>query len=733
MRGKHIIYIIIAILLISVVISSCGSKRDTSYPNVGYSYACQFFDIPEKEGYEIHQIQVFLDNPNYCVVAGYDKKDSKTMGWEQVTDIFTVDAKGSILSTLEMEGIQIPQGIYQNCYVYVGYSLEDLSELNTGKISINDLTSRVVFIDRKSGELDSIVELPSEAFSFIPLEDGFAILSEDYISKYSKERQQVKTISTGDIGIASDFGSFSLFQESGKYYLHGIADGVETVYYEVDFTSGGFRRIVGEKEISVMGQYAGPYMFDDKGEYKINLSSLQVKTLARFSEVDVRPPKKGYKRVRFVPMDDTHFAKTYEYSDGTAEILLFAYDSSIDYSGREKITIGGYNLKESAALDWAIYNFNKSNQEYRAVLVDYSEQFGFEDPADAQKQKLALLKYFSEGNAPDIFFGYYFFDFEYMGRNGMLLDMQPFISGDGAFEFDSFSPSIQNLLKKPDHVYQLFPSYWINGQIGLRNVWEGNTEVSISSLYDKASEMGSTPYHQTAVEIVKEALQYDFYTIWSAYRNDPKMLRKDMQQLLDIALYIGEPAFIGASSDEYLNEMVLLQPAILSSLPVFARLEASYGKSNVFIGYPSLRGSAHLLNPEDLVAISNTTRHADICWEIIRQMFSRETQELLAAYGSIPVNDDVLHELCLCAADHDSISEGPIRNAMKNQDPIEEWIIDDYLQAICSVDTIITYDWGVADIIRDEVESYYSQNRSINQITDTLISRLNLYYEEIYE
>ena len=166
---------------------------------------------------------------------------------------------------------------------------------------------------------------------------------------YDEKKEQTLLIDTGRVNISRDTGSWAFFSESGKYYVQEKMEGFETVYHEVDLNSGVLRRIAGEQEIGMMNTYIGPFMFDEKGEYRIDLSNLQVRTLAKFADIDIRPPKKGFRSEKYTPLDDKHFAKEYYYLDGTAEILFFTYDSSIDYSNYEKILIGGYNLRTESS------------------------------------------------------------------------------------------------------------------------------------------------------------------------------------------------------------------------------------------------------------------------------------------------------------------------------------------------------------------------------------------------
>ena len=64
---------------------------------------------------------------------------------------------------------------------------------------------------------------------------------------------------------------------------------------------------------------------------------------------------------------------------------------------------------------------------------------------------------------------------------------------------------------------------------------------------------------------------------------------------------------------------------------------------------------------------------------------------------------------------------------------ITQDVVDDYLEAVYSADTLTVMDQRLYSIIYDEVNSYYTQNRSTEQIAESLMKRLDLYAEENYQ
>ena len=47
-----------------------------------------------------------------------------------------------------------------------------------------------------------------------------------------------------------------------------------------------------------------------------------------------------------------------------------------------------------------------------------------------------------------------------------------------------------------------------------------------------------------------------------------------------------------------------------------------------------------------------------------------------------------------------------------------------------AVDTVQYFDWGLADIIDDEVNSYFIQNKPVDENAQSLYSRIELYLSE---
>lgn len=132
--------------------------------------------------------------------------------------------------------------------------------------------------------------------------------------------------------------------------------------------------------------------------------------------------------------------------------------------------------------------------------------------------------------------------------------------------------------------------------------------------------------------------------------------------------------------------------------------------------------------------MSTTAADPDKCWELMSGIFTEDVQKIAACsgVGEIPANKFVLKEICDAAMDSKSVSDEVIKSFVGNQPPVSQDIVDDYLQAVATADALYIENRSLMFMVWDEVNSYYTQNRTTDQIAKTLYDRLELYAQENY-
>lgn len=732
-----IVAIVLGISLNAFLLCACGKKDNVNVmtrTSGQYGYRGKYIDIPTKEGYFLINLgDVFLDDDRYCLSAVYSRYDENGMLSDYITDIYTFDMNGTILYTLELPQAQAVRAVFEKEYAFFAYSNQDLIAVQNGEKDQSQLKADLVFFDKKTGETTRVIHPDYSADAVFGITGGFVVIGNHAISKYSADGKLQSTLQTDFSMIPRET---NIFEDSGNIYL--MASNNEWIYdyYKLDFEAGKAEYIVGSDSLSAdVDTCSGQYFFGQKGEYKVDLANMQIQPMALWNEIDIRPKKMSNGKRSFVALDDTHFVQKTVYMDGTGEVGLFSYDNTIGKS-YTPIVIGGYGVYSDEVLQWAIYEFNVTNDNYRVILEDYSEEFFYTTPQEAQMANLKLLKYFNDGHSPDIFYGDSF-DYKYFGHAGMLVDLMPFFEKDELLHYSDFSAGIQDILK-PDgeHCYSVFSGYYMDGYWGQKKDFQTD-QVSLDEIRLKCQ---GTDKRFTAVLsspcIAGESLTYSFAKLWGAYGKPKSISREQIVDFVSTTIELGiDPSISWGSvcdmNDVY-EDICYLSTAGPSDIFSWERETKKAKDGLIYVGYPAINGSVHLIVPSGLVGISSSTPNKDKCWEFVRKLILPEIQKKVVQSEKIPVRNDILEMMYQSAVDPSNVVDEDMRRFVNGKSAVSEETIEEYKRMIDSIDTIRTMDWGAYNIICEEIASYYTQNRSVEQIAETLDARLTLYIQENY-
>ena len=739
---KSILLFLLSMTMILPMCTSCKKEQSQSVESKG-GYNNAFFEIPVKDGFETKLETVLFDDGAFSIVTLYTSLDRENKTPEQYTDIYRVDEKGKLLSTLEITGAQVPSAIIGNTFAFIGYKLDD-SGATGGVANHSSRQQAIVFLDKNSGDFVRDIPLDYQADRIASISDGFIVVGGGKLNRYTTDGTLLNTV---EISFSCCLDGVPVFEENGKYFVVEETADLEYNYYEVDFSTGSVRKVISGNDAGLNNArtISGNRYFTSNGEYRVDCTNRQVLRLADWNKVDIRPEKRMlYMQPVYYAIDDDHFARRYMYGDGPIELLLVTYDPERKIYAREKIVLGGFGIYDDLPLGWAIYEFNTNNKKYKIDIDDYTGRFMNDSGMDVRQELLRLMKYFQEGHTPDIFYGNSF-DYEYWGRNGMVLDLIPFIEKDSSFSLDILSEAGKRLFLDQDgHCYQVFSSYRLDGYFGLKSVFDTMEDMSFAGLvqYSQDHEMLFNGTDD-AIDLVSGVIGRNYIDLFPPVENSTAITLSELATVIRCATTIGSYPyrFEPSMAADVKNRTALLYGTNIGEFETFESMEKTVGERMVYVGIPSVKDSLRVAEAGGIVAVSSSSKNPDICWDFIKYMFSEDVQKTVALNQSIPVRQDVIDTLTEAFLHPEKISDSSVKSLVKGfyrtekaggTVSAEQWIVDDYLAAINSPNRLKTYDWGLYSIIRDEVNSYYSQNRSPEQIADTLFSRIKLYVEENY-
>lgn len=700
-----------SLLIISLFLStiSCSSKKKADNftrdqirdVNV---YSSQAIDIFEKDTYSYIYNVIPYNNYYYSVVQQFAIDLSYVKNY-----LYCIDSNGEIVSTISLSD---------------DINIYGSSDIIDGEFVYTTLSNSVEKLNISTGEIVYISSTSLKLCGVSACEDGYVLLSVGRVDKFDSNDQMVATIENSRWDLYNGYRNF--YTSEGKSYLLNYSGGIYR-YYELNFDDSSSKLIYDtEQHEGGIQCCSGEFIFDDNGEYRMDFVNSTMTTLAEWNFTNLQPPQYTNEEPRFFGVDDTTFLQTYNYQNGIAQLVIYTYEETEDYSDKTYITLGGYECSDDFTLNWAVYKFNTSQDEYRIIMEDYSKAFGFETLEEAAIQKAALIQYFNEGNAPDIYYGTYF-DYSYMAKSGDIIDMTKYMSDDFKSAMDELTPSIHDLMVDSEgKCYSVFSAYYAEG---FASGFDIDSNLSIDEVIELVNEYGITMLAgRTSADLATNAIQYSIF--------DGEMFTvEELEQILNFAYeygfqdlsYVSIPSLDRTTVDEYL----LWSYGITNG---FTAAEDEYrcGKNLSYVGYPTINGSKHVVVPFGQVAISSASKYPEQCTQFISYLLDGDVQDMVNLSCRAPVNDKYLRKFVEYSKDTSTIPEEDYGYYvyLYGYRAVSDETADCFYRYIDTLDTVVYHDWGVVNIIYEEVNTYYTLNKPVNEIAESLHSKLELYLAE---
>ena len=535
------------------------------------------------------------------------------------------------------------------------------------------------------------------------------------------------------------------------YLVYEIDYSTVMQYFEVDFDSKTLTPCcssgdlgISEEEAEVFG--AGGYAFDKEAGiiYELDPGNGTKREIAYTGNMLVKPSTMQGVEPHWYIFGENDYMVQFNYGRGSADCAFMVPDTESVLAKRTRISVRGYSAKDDLILGHAVYKYNTSQDQYLMTIENYDdEHYGFNDPVKAQESKLKLLKEFSSGNAPDIFFGDNF-DYDQMGRSGLVMDLSDLLKDSKSINKDTILPNIYNLYVEDGHCYKLFPGFTMNGYWSSSEFTGDNDNMTIddltSSTYSKRifDDEYSTALADRSIR----------YPIKKLIDNGEFISEDELEKIIGFALDNGigqhSPVNLTAYDMSYVDSKeVSLCYRPVAFVNTFMSEQSRMKDEMRFVGFPTINGSAHVAIPDGLVALSADTKYPEECRKFIEILFSDEIQKIGLISNIIPANKAIFDEALEITLDKSKIGDDRYYKIIFNGDEYNrdeggEAIhytragIESYRRAVESVDTMDIMDWGLYNIINEEINSRYQQ-KEIKDIAHSMRSRIVLYIEENYK
>jgi len=572
---------------------------------------------------------------------------------------------------------------------------------------------------------------------------GWAETAMVYVTDASGE----KIFEAMDDNINSKF-----FEMDGKIYVDGynVEDNYSYVFFEIDLETKELGKPMDMGFIQSSGMnsfFAGPegmYVQTMTGISKVDLEEKTTKEIISWSDCNFE--REMYGDDRIVMLSDKQlmiFSNIYDNETMKSNIraVLLSKEATNPDAGKIIITVGGIGVSYDNVLLKNIYEFNKTNTEYRIVTKDYEANIDyskFEDEEDYRKFYADMISKMNleivSGDGPDILYSRDS-SFSLYESKGLLVDLNTLIEKDETFKKDDFLPSLFTVCATGDKLYKLGTACYISGLAGTKNLIGDRTGWNFEEINEVAASLPEgmdilSPYGMTQSYILEKLLNTSMASFVDPLSGDVKFDTEEFRSLLAFSKTYGKDDDAEENWENYVDDMTLIRNGELALTEAwvgdptsFHQLAAAFGEPISVVGFPSSAKNGPICQMNSMFAISSDSPSVDAAWSFIKTFFTEEAQTKVAENWSIPFLKVAFENQIQKAIEGDDNMQVIYYEGMPENSKMTEESAEAYRALVNSLTTMPSVDPAVQAIILEEVPAYFNDQKSVEDVSKLIQNR----------
>ena len=582
--------------------------------------------------------------------------------------------------------------------------------------------------------IDSIVFAPN-AGVVISSQSGVSVFDADSGKETCLQSDYIKEISEDHF----DNRSLYSFRDGNLYMLTNSGRGENTLYRynsKKDFdevTSGAMKQIL--EGISIYAGKDHDILFNrSDGLYSYNIGDEEFVKICDYLSSDITV-NYGIRYAFEEDADNILLVVSSATNWSTDFYRLTKVDSS-EVAEKTKLTLAAYYVSEGVRK--AVADFNKSNPEYRIVIKDYAEYDRNEGEDGIEKLNLEI----AAGEVPDIIELGGMIPYDSYLKKGLFEPLDDYYSSDTELANGSFLDNVLSCGKRNGKLYTIIPQFSVTTCVASADVLQGETltwsnykEICEKRNMDPALMLGDMTrdeayyiYSIASHEFVdKEAGTCNF--------DDPAFYN-----LLDYVKLLPEKSNESSSDSLYREKKALLYPANIYELDEYIFIKKGYfGCDIVYNGVPGISDGDSYVYPTMQLAMSSTCQHKDVAWQFMRYFLTDDFQDKIEYY--LPVSQKAFNAALERAQENPYyIDENGEKHEMMKSRSMDDVDVDieaisadeanQFGELVRSITDIYDEDDEISNIIYEEVDAYYTGQKSAEEVANIIQSRVSLYISE---
>ena len=443
--------------------------------------------------------------------------------------------------------------------------------------------------------------------------------------------------------------------------------------------------------------------------------------------------------------------------DGTRErqrILVLNRMDAADVQQKTELTLACFSLDYN--LRSQIVKFNQTSTDCRIVVRDYAEY------ADGEDYYAGLTVFNTEvlaGKIPDLIVGNMMLPIRQYAARGMLENLWPYLDADPGYSRDKLMTRPVEAAQVDGKLYQLPINFGITTAVGLGRIVGDYTTWTLADVKNALSKLpeGAMVFNQyyTQSEMLMYCVAMNAKGFMDWQNGTCNFDSDEFRALLEFVKPL--PAEFNWQSDgEYESDFTrmksgkqLLYPMNLNDFDNIYYTFAALDHDIRFVGFPREDGSSgSAFTASVTLCITTACKDKAGAWAFIRSALSEEYQKNLWNFPILRSAFDAMAGKAMTQEYQTDANGSQVLD--ENGDPIpissggmsygDEPMIELYavtqeqydtvMELIESTTNFLDYDQSVLSIITEEAAGYLAGDRSVEEASRLIQSRVNLYIQE---
>lgn len=383
-----------------------------------------------------------------------------------------------------------------------------------------------------------------------------------------------------------------------------------------------------------------------------------------------------------------------------------------------------------------IADFNRSQDTIRIEPVIYAENYDFNAGQDRLKMDILQEK------APDLLFAVGI-DEEILAKVGAFQDLYELMDKDPECSRDKFVTSVLKSYETGDKLYTISPNFCIWTIWGPESIVKGRSGVRMSELMDILRENGGTVdsiYGFYGDENVLRTLCHlglNQYIQW-----DEKTCDFRGQEFRDLLAFVKsrKGKHYDSLYEAHRNHDFMLTIGQIRSVEDYCLQSKMYGEKIQFLGFPTSEGTGSVADMWDRMAINAKSQHMQEAWTFLKYY-------LFHGYQYDPIGFPLVREQYEEAlvestredkmTDETGQAESVPKTSYVERDVVSLLVYKAEAEDVQAVRELVDsasgqfiYCEAIHDIMDEEAEAYFRDQKTVDQVIDLIQNRVQLYLNE---